>query len=61
MPKPILNVTEQPVSIMFCGRGLFHIHKVFPLLGSESILFHTLQLFLILDFGLYYLVFFLKI
>lgn len=61
MPKHILNVTDQPVSIMFCGRELFHVHKVFPLLGLESVLSHTLQLFLILDFGFNYLVFFLKI
>lgn len=28
-PKRILNVTEQPVSILFCGRELFHIHLGF--------------------------------
>lgn len=61
MPKHILNVTEQPVSIMFCGRELSHVHKVFSLIWFESIFFHTFQLFLIFDFVFYYLLFLLKI
>lgn len=41
MSKLTLYFTEQPVSIMFCGRELFHIF--FSLIGFESITFYTLQ------------------
>lgn len=59
MSKLTLYFTEQPVSIMFCGRELFHIF--FSLIGFESITFYTLQLLPILGFGFDYLVCFLKI
>lgn len=50
------NVTEQPVSIILCGRELFHIHKIFPLLRFESILIFLFSFFwfLILVFTIWF-------
>lgn len=56
MSKLIPRFTEQPVSIIFHGRELFHVYVFF-----QSVVFYPLWRFLILVFGFDYLVCFLKI